>query len=175
MADKAAKEGAKQQLPEAQESYSLAGLKRWAKMEAPEAMHKLWNTTAPQLYRDLGIYSSPIKPQELYLPRSGLGRIIAVRSGHGDFAKYYERFRYTDALLFCSCGIRKGPLHFFFCVKGKRRARIHSSSKTPSKALDELLGTPEGVEKLAEWFKKTRFYEEVCLIASYRLSSPFDV
>lgn len=54
--------------------------------------------------------------------------------------------------LWCS----EGPTSLFFCIQGKRRARI------PSKVLDELLGTLEGVAKLAGWFKKTKFFVDIC-------------
>ena len=62
----------------------------------------------------------------LTLQRQVLGRILASRTLHGDFADYHERFRHANAENRCSCGKRKSPLHFFFCRKGK-------ASKTLSK------------------------------------------
>jgi len=162
-ADKAAKEGAKQHLPEGQEEvFSLASLKRWAKQTAPQALNGLWQTVAPQSYRDLGIHFSSPNPKELQFQRPFLGRIIAARSGYGDFADYHERFKHNDALILCSCGARKAPLHLFFCTRGKRRARIPSSTKMPAAAIDELLGTIEGVDRLIGWIKKTNFFIDIC-------------
>lgn len=158
-ADAAAKEGASQQ-PAEERPYTLASLQRWAKSTVPQATNKLWQTVAPQLYRDLAIQTSTSNPKELLLTRAMLGRIIAARSGHGDFADYHERFNHEDAHLHCRCGARKAPLHFFFCKIAKRRAKRPPGP--PSTALDELLGTTSGISKLVTWLKKTRFYEDIC-------------
>lgn len=48
----------------------------------------------PQFYKDLEIHTSPKDLKELALPRSFLDRLLAIRTGHGDFAIYYERFHY---------------------------------------------------------------------------------
>lgn len=160
-ADTVAKEGAAQQLADAEEQpYSLASLNHWAKESIPQAINKLWSTLAPQQYRDLGIQTSPLNPKELLLPRAILGRILAARSGHGDFAAYHERFNHMDIHLTCRCGAGKAPLHFFFCKIAKRRTRRPLGR--PNIALAELLGTPIGITTLATWFQRTRFYEEIC-------------
>jgi hypothetical protein len=54
---------------------------------------------------------------ELGLKRGALGRILASRSYHGDFAVYHDRFHHHDATLNYSCGRLKSPLHFFFYKK----------------------------------------------------------
>ena len=158
-ADKAAKEGAAMQITE-ELPHSLASLRRMAKAIVRTAMNKLWLTVAPQPYRDLGIQHSPLNPRELTLPRPVLARILAARSGHGDFADYHERFNHIDAHLYCRCGARKAPLHFFFCNIAKRRSRRPPGP--PSTTLAELLGTWDGIEKLALWLNRTRFYEDIC-------------
>jgi hypothetical protein len=158
-ADLAAKEGAALPLSLPLE-LSLAALKRQAKAKGPKAVHTLWQTVAPQLYRDLGITTSPLPPHELKANRHLLGRVIAVRTGHGDFAAYHERFNHTDAHLLCSCGAQKAPLHFFFCRLAKRRAPRPPGA--PSIVLPTLLGTPKGVVKLGAWLAKTRFFEDIC-------------
>lgn len=162
IADKAAKEGANKELLSTQDIFSLAGLQRWAKQQSALALTKLWAITAPQSYQDLGIRTSPPNPKELQLSRFYLGKILAARSGHGDFANYHERFKHQDACLYCSCGSKKGPIHFFFCPRARRRAKLPSKAKTPSEALDELLGHPAGVVSLATWFKKTGFFVDIC-------------
>ncbi|XP_077661359.1 uncharacterized protein AFUA_7G08210 [Aspergillus fumigatus Af293] len=84
--------------------------------------------------------------QALRLPRHLLGRILAARTGHGDFADYHERFNHEDAHLHCRCGARKSPVHFFFC-------RI---------MIPFLLGTAKGAAKLAAWLSQTRFFDDIC-------------
>lgn len=78
-ADAAAKEGAAMLLEE-KPPRSLANLNRWVRNSTPLALAKLWQTVAPQQYRDLGIQTAPLKPKELSLPRATLGRILASRS-----------------------------------------------------------------------------------------------
>lgn len=157
-ADLAAKEGAA--LPPPPESqFSYASLRRWAGATAPLASQKLWNTVAPQAYRDLGITSVPSRPEELLIARSLLGRLLAARTGHGDFADYHERFNHEDAYLLCGCGCRKSPLHFFFCRRGRRKARLPLG--TPDTAVP-LLGTVKGMKVLASWLADTDFFEAIC-------------
>ncbi|KAI1000858.1 hypothetical protein K3495_g7337 [Podosphaera aphanis] len=159
--DKAANEAC--YLPLASEPpYSNAGLKRWAMSLVPLASDRLWRCLLPQLetYHQLEINTAHSNPKELRLPRDTLGRVSAIRSGHGDFADYHERFIHQNANLFCSCGHRKAPLHFFFCHIAKRRARCPQGP--PSKLLPYLLGTHEGGLVLNKWLKQTCFYSEIC-------------
>ncbi|KAI0992160.1 hypothetical protein K3495_g16026 [Podosphaera aphanis] len=116
-ADIAAKAGAALLTPDDIDKFSLAAIRRWAKGRTTNAMTKLWSTVAPQGYRDLGITTSPLLPRELGLPRFALGKIIAARTGHGDFADYHERFLQDEAELHCTCGYRKTTVHFFFCAR----------------------------------------------------------
>lgn len=158
-ADQAAKAGAALPAPSSR-SHSYASLKRIAKAYGPEALQQLWGSVAPHTYRELGITTSPIRPKELYLPRPLLGRIIASRTGHGDFAEYHERFNHNDAHIQCRCGSRKEPLHFFFCHIGKRRSPRPPGP--PSEVIPFLLGTPKGAQQLGLWLSKNRFFEDIC-------------
>ena len=101
----------------------------------------------------------PARPEELWLKRPLLGRLLAARTGHGDFADYHERFNHEDAYLLCGCGSRKSPLHFFFCYKGKRRA---SHPLGPPARAVPLLGTAKGAKELASWLADTKFFEDIC-------------
>jgi hypothetical protein len=158
-ADLAAKEGAALPPPPVTE-LTYASLKRWAKAKGPEAARTLWTTVAPYSYQDLEITTAPPCPRELQVRRATLGLILAIRSGHGDFADYHERFNHTDAYLFCSCGSRKSRLHFFFCRTARRRAPRPLGG--PSTALPTLLNSIKGVTELAAWLEKTRFYQVIC-------------
>jgi ribonuclease HI len=156
-ADRAAKAGAS--LPASQDNTcTSASLKRLAKTEATRAISKLWYITAPQHYLDLMISYEKNKDL-LSIDRGALGRILAARSQHGDFADYHTRFHHEDALLTCSCGRRKSPLHFYFCPQSSCR-KLHKGR--PSIVIPWLLGTTQGSVKLAKWFKDSKFYQEVC-------------
>jgi ribonuclease HI len=158
-ADKAAKEGALLQ-PVAETTYTFASLKRWSQTLPPAASLKLWRTVAPQSYRDLGIDSAPRVPKELSLPRAALGRLLASRSGHGDFADYHERFNHDDAYLLCRCGARKAPLLFFFCKIAKRRSSRPPGP--PKSTVCDLLGSYNGAAILEEWLQRVQFYQDLC-------------
>ncbi len=71
-----------------------------------------------------------------------MGRLLAARSGHGDFADYNEIFNHEDALLTCSCGALKAPEHFTFCTRARARSRLHTPSRQDRAGW--LLGTVKG-------------------------------
>lgn len=157
-ADKAAKEGATLTPPN-NAICTLASLKRIAKADAKKAILRLWHTVAPDNYQHIGIgYSFDLSL--LTLQRLELGRILASRTLHGDFADYHERFCHLNAEIKCSCGKRKSPLHFFFCRRGKANKTL--SKQPPSEAIPWLLGTITGAEMLAKWLTDTRFFQEIC-------------
>ncbi|EED11975.1 conserved hypothetical protein [Talaromyces stipitatus ATCC 10500] len=158
-ADLAAKEGAAS-IPPAPHKSLYASLKRYAKTQSLSAAQSQWQKVAPQSYQDLEITTSPKRPGKLQLNRLDLGRIIAARTGHGDFADYHERFNHDDAYLLCRCKAQKASLHFFFCYIAKRRApRLPGP---PSEVISFLLGTAKGTRKLASWLAETRFFEGIC-------------
>ena len=116
-----------------------------------------WSGKAPKRYKDLGIGLEK-HPSELLLPRAALGRLLAARSGHGDFAEYHERFKHDDALLTCSCGRRKEPSHFYFCREG-RKAIAHPWGRQP---VADILTTKVRFTTYANWLEKSRFYTAIC-------------
>lgn len=103
--------------------------------------------------KDLAIPLDPYLP-ELSLPRGSLRRLLAARSGHGDFAQHQECFNHEDALLFCFCGQHKTPQHFYHCHKGRRAAQHPWTGL----ACNEVLGTKTGAQLFNEWFLKYNFY-----------------
>ncbi|EDN91513.1 hypothetical protein SS1G_00916 [Sclerotinia sclerotiorum 1980 UF-70] len=158
IADKAAKEGTKLPFP-LNPICTLASLKRMIRTRANKADEQLWNTVSPQYYKDLQ-FNHTSNTDTLSLKRATLHHILAIRSQHGDFAAYHERFNHTTAHVHCSCGKRKTPLHFFFCKKGKAFKALTKSP--PSEAIPWLLRNPTGIAKLAEWLEYTKFYTKIC-------------
>lgn len=133
----------------------------WARRLLKKALHSCfvayWAKHAPPSYQDLAIPLVSLPP-ELSLPRGSLGRLLAARSGHGDFAQYHERFNHKDALLLCSCGQRKSPQHFYHCPQG-RQAALHPWAGLSCK---EVLGTKNGALLFNEWLLKSNFYNHIC-------------
>lgn len=157
-ADKAAKEGAALR-PLDPQTCTLASLQRIARQTALTEVTRLWGLVLPHNYEELQISYGP-SSSILHLPRPIAGRILAIRSMHGDFADYHDRFQHEDANLYCSCGKRKSPLHFYFCRTGKAYKSL--STDPPSVAIPWLLGTRSGAEKLSDWLRSSRFYQDVC-------------
>jgi len=97
---------------------TLAYVKRKAKAERTKAFRHWWLHHQPDSYKDTGLLATLGPTAELQqLGRSVLHRLLAARSGHGDFAVYHRRFGHVDALLTCSCGRQKSPAHVFYCRK----------------------------------------------------------
>ena len=149
-------------LPTQQNSfpYTLEGLRRRHMCLNSDRLEEWWITTRPTRYATLGIDTAPRTPKELTLPREALSRILAARSGHGDFAEYHRRFRHDDAELTCTCGRDKSPEHFFHCSRGRRLSRALTGD--PSTRIPHLLGTAEGLAKLVKWLHDLNFYKSIC-------------
>ncbi|POS87609.1 hypothetical protein EPUL_003063 [Erysiphe pulchra] len=97
-------------------SVSIARAKRLAQDRYNESTVEYWQNKAPERYRRLDIGISTKMPAELFLlPRNSLGKLLAARSGHGDFAEYHRRFHHEDAELNCDCGSDKEPEDPFYC------------------------------------------------------------
>ncbi|KAI0994368.1 hypothetical protein K3495_g13813 [Podosphaera aphanis] len=160
-ADRAANQGALE-VASTDGPLTLAGLRKWRKRTGLQAAENLWSLLLPCTgnYERLLINSTPTRPKELELPRATLGRILASRTGHGDYAKYHENFNHSEANLHCQCKRRKDPVHFFFCHIAKRRARLPAGP--PSEVLPFILGTAKGGKIFHKWLTKTRFYTEIC-------------
>ncbi|KAI0996781.1 Protein disulfide-isomerase [Podosphaera aphanis] len=118
-----------------------------------QAFAAYWERNAPKRYQDLHIGVSPRLPPELFLPRRILGKLLAARSGHGDFADYHRRFNHNNAELYCSCGQEKSPEHLFFCRHIRRDHR--QPRNLPRTNLDSVirwtLGTSDGAKSFHSW------------------------
>lgn len=110
------------------------------------------------------------EPEELRLPRSVLHRLLAAKTGHGDFAWYHRKFKHEDAVLNCSCGHYKSPEHMVYCRKAKKsfkdwpwpddsRRTLPQSDSEHAKYLSWLLETPSAFHRFLE---VTRFFTDIC-------------
>ncbi|KAK8076321.1 hypothetical protein PG994_003593 [Apiospora phragmitis] len=65
-------------------------------------------------------------PKELSLTRTTLHRLLAERSGHGDFDPYHWRFGHPERAKKCKCGADRTPGHAMNCplVAAKLRENI---------------------------------------------------
>ena len=118
-----------------------------------------WAKAAPQRYKDLGINIDRSPAELRKLPRFAQGKLYASRTGHGDFADYHERFGHKDARLECDCGRKKTPEHFFYCRLGWKSGR----TTWKPYGLAEILGSPKGALKFAEWVNKTGYFCRICV------------
>lgn len=164
LADKLAKKGASLASPDIPPSPSF--LRREAKQRIRADTHAAYFRGAPQAYRDLGIrpHTKSSRDQEHKLPRWVLGRLIAARTGHGDFAAYHERFQHVDYLATCSCKRQKSPVHFFFCPPTRKRWKDRWKCKrgSPSSTIDWLLGTAAGAEEFSHIVQDSSFFKDIC-------------
>lgn len=104
LADLEARGGTSLLLQGNQSKYSLASLKSWDKSLVRKIREEWWKEQAPKSYSQLEIKDAPKIPEELLLSRNALGRIISLRTGHGDFAIYHNCFNHPDSKLHCHCG-----------------------------------------------------------------------
>lgn len=141
-------------------------LKREAKQQIRATTHTTYMRDAPQAYRDLNIkpHTKDSRTREHRLPRWVLGRLIAARTGHGDFTGYHERFQHRDFLASCSCGKSKSPAHFFFCPPARKRwkDRWKGPKAGPSATIDWLLNTAAGAEEFGRFVQETSFFKDIC-------------
>jgi hypothetical protein len=163
-ADRLAKEGPALPTNAAQKP-TLAGACRLSRAKPNEQFAAWWKQTLDtrQRYKDLGFTSALLRcPSELNLPRSTLHHLLAMRSGHGDFAWYHRKLGHKDYTT-CSCKRHKTPDHIVHCCKTTRlRALWPVFKPTPSTAHEYWLRLNSSPEDFQDFLKLTRFYEDIC-------------
>lgn len=143
-----------------QQKASIASIEKWSNAKIKEGREIWWMNNIPKTYKNLEIKDAPKFPKELLLNRKSLGRLLAARTGHGDFARYHTRFSHTDARMDCRCGSAKTPIHFLFCrILRRRQGRPTGPIK---QLIPNLLGTTKGAITLSKWFESSRFFEDIC-------------
>ncbi|KAM4060142.1 RNase H domain-containing protein [Hirsutella rhossiliensis] len=157
-ADALAKAGAS--LPEpADNTPTLAHLRRIARQQPKVAFKAWWETSAPKRYKELGLNATTSCPPELTLSRNLLHHLLAAGTHHGDFADYHKRFGHEDAQLTCSCGRRKAPTHIFYCRKIAPHHRLRLGP-SPAAAVSRALG--DDFDKFVRLVKASSFFVRTC-------------
>jgi hypothetical protein len=120
---------------------SLAGAHKWLSKQSTRDFATFWQATPPRAI----LLPAPIPqaPRILSLSRPVLARILAARSGHGDFSTYHNRFNHTSAVVQCRCGAHTAPLHFFHCRIATKKEMLQTS-RGQRLAPNELISTDGG-------------------------------
>ena len=170
-ADLLAKQAARAQNPQSAQPPTASYLRQLARSKTLEIAQAFHAEEAPRAYKTLGIplHSKGSRKVELSLPRHALSRLLAARSGHGDFAAYHERFNHADYTGSCSCNRLKTPYHFFYCPavrkRWKDRWRIPqrvADKRSPSEKIAWLLSTPAGADEFCRFVLESSFFEDTC-------------
>ena len=140
---------------------SLAGARAWVERTVKDLTTSWWLDKAPPFYKELELNFIHGPPDELCLPRQHLSFLIQCRTRHGDFESHHTRLGHKDALLDCSCGARKTPVHLAYC-KIARARRAGDGRDRALGSFDFLLGTVRGAKKLSSFLGKTNFLIDIC-------------
>lgn len=136
---------------------TVAWVKRHLRSKNKQEFQEWWEAQREPRYRKVDSFSV-VKPCLVSFKRATLHRLLAARSGHGDFASYHERFGHTDSNNHCSCGERKTPQHVFFCrrLRGHRLLPRHA----PRAVYIQYLG--EESEEWASFVEDSGFFTSIC-------------
>jgi ribonuclease HI len=159
LADKLAKEGVEAEHGARVISQpTLAYVKRTAKAARTRAFRHWWLHHQPGSYKDTGLLATLGPTAELQqLGRPMLHRLLAARSGHGDFADYHKRFGHADVSVKCSCGRQKSPSHIFYCRKlANRESQVGFCRRKVAEEIGEKW------QMFVERVKTTDFFSRVC-------------
>ncbi|KAI0997565.1 hypothetical protein K3495_g10621 [Podosphaera aphanis] len=135
--------------------YTFASLNRFARERADDLVSSWWQKNRPRDYMELDLKMTRKRPPELALPRWAYHRLIAARTGHGDFAQYHERFKHENSDGNCECGRERRPRHFAECRSALQRWR--RAKQEPRPRASEMLAE-NGWKKFLEFVSITRCY-----------------
>lgn len=171
LADIAADPGSPRPCPDPlSQQPTICGIRSVANKMKRDAARDWWDKVSPTLSQRYRRWDLPyvVKPSpELDLPRATLHRLLALRTGHGDFSWYHQKFHHDDAKLECSCGSPKTPEHLVHCkkvfrylynwpLKPKRPPRNEAEGRY---YIRQLMKEPQ---KFLEYVQLTSFYAKVC-------------
>jgi ribonuclease HI len=154
---------------------TLAGVRSQVRKRLRGLRANVWRATEATLSRRYKSWDLPYDtrhhPEELeVLTRPQLQRLLAIRTGHGDFAWYHRRYKHDEAELRCGCGRPKTPDHLVMCRQTRRSfdkwpwpgegPRVRPQTRAEKKDyLRFLMGNPLAFK---EFLEVTRFYADIC-------------
>lgn len=149
---------------------TICGIRSEANAIKRAAAQRWWKGVSEKLSTRYQRWELPYKmkpPPELSLPRSTLHHLLAIRTGHGDFSWYHQRFKHEDANLECSCGYLKTPEHLVHCKKIYRYLwnwpfKPKRPPRTPEEGQTYLSQLVKAPEKFQGFLRLTSFYNKVC-------------
>ncbi|KAM5357329.1 hypothetical protein ACJZ2D_016377 [Fusarium nematophilum] len=119
--------------------------------------------TTHERYQTLGLTAASLRcPRELELPHRILHRLLACRTGHGDFDWYHKMYNH-DNTRNCTCGGIKTTEHLVYCRKARKFRALWPKFKPEPQTLKEywqhLMASPKD---FAAFLEITSFYEKIC-------------
>ncbi|KAI1005820.1 hypothetical protein K3495_g2401 [Podosphaera aphanis] len=136
---------------------SIASAGREARALAHNLCRDWWDSVCPKRYEDLNLQMRRKKPPELALSSAVYARLLATRTGHGDFASYHRRWNHATAPLLCECGREKSVGHLVQCRRALNGWR-QISGRRRAPPLQTLLGA-HGWHILAEYVRGSGIFE----------------
>ncbi|KAE8233471.1 hypothetical protein CF326_g1495 [Tilletia indica] len=85
--------------------------------------------------------------------------LLQIRTGHGDFADYHERFGHETATLTCVCGDPRAPLHPLECPVFAVHRPLLQDEDGRSLTHEQLLNDKKGIRALLAFARASRAYE----------------
>ncbi|KAI1003927.1 hypothetical protein K3495_g4283 [Podosphaera aphanis] len=118
---------------------TLASIKRMARDSSDQLTMEWWTSARTTRYAELELRMRQKKPPELALSRALYARLLAARTGHGDFAAYHRRWNHESPTLACPCGRETSVGHLVECRRALANWRTISGRRR-APALHEMLG-----------------------------------
>lgn len=112
--------------------FTFAALNRFIIEHVNEKSEAWWQKNRPKRHEELDLKMKQKSPPELCLLRWAYHRLIASKTGHGDFSGYHERFKHLNADKKCMCGREKRPWHFSECRIALKRWRDIKQEPPPT-------------------------------------------
>jgi hypothetical protein len=132
---------------------SQAGALRWARKRKDADFAAWWaKQKSPEHLPDRLPPPSCKSTKALHLRRHCLAKLLAERSGHGDFDAYHRRWKHQrcEDRMRCACGLRKAAGHFLHC---RRQPKPHLLQQWKGRRIDkeDILLTEVGAQAFAVW------------------------
>ena len=175
-ADKQAKRGAESTDFDEDSGPTAAGIRSIGKKLLKLAAIGAWASAQTRLsdhYRKhcSDFTTSDKCPTSLKLNRGSLGRWLALRTSHGDFNWYHERFQHEDFNPACTCGCIKSPAHLVHGTKARKFFKLwpwpnsfknRPQQDQPSTRVTYFSLLLADSSLFAKYLEVTDFYRSIC-------------